>query len=258
MKYKNNNEIGKESTCLKVTSFLVSFFCTLISVFCLMTFSFCFLVVDGKAALIHPLNELKVIEVPISNTGLTRITVKDDRIADVFGVAGEYVMEADEAHGQVFIRPLEPALNPISITLTTMGGYTQDLRLLPKNQVPEALILQKPEAGKVQASPGQFITRTDIEDLLYALSDGRIPVGYRNVPLKIPHHEEPYPVKAELTNGKLRGLTYEVKNWATIPWILAESGFAQKLNLTVVAILMPQKVLNPGERMQVYVAASSL
>jgi hypothetical protein len=50
----------------------------------------------AQAAIIHPLNDLKVIEVPISQSGLTRITVKGDRISNVFGVAGEYVMEPDE------------------------------------------------------------------------------------------------------------------------------------------------------------------
>ncbi|MBA3814872.1 MAG: hypothetical protein H0X26_10430, partial [Alphaproteobacteria bacterium] len=62
---------------------------------------------------------------------------------------------------------------------------------------------------------------------------------------------------------KLRGLTYEVKNLATIPWILAESGFAEKLNVDVldihvVAVLMPKKFLKPGESIHVYVAAKSL
>ena len=218
---------------------------------------------ESQAALIHPLNDLKVIEVPISNRGLTRITVKEDRIADVFGVAGEYVMEADETQGQVFIRPLEPALHPISLTLTTEGGHTQDLRLVPKNQVPEAILLRVEVTDKVKQNDSRVllsdgITRNEIEDLLYALSEGRIPVGYKNVPLNIPHEVEPYPVRAELTNGKLRGLTYEVKNEGTIPWILAESGFAEKLDLNIVAILMPQKLLTPGERMRVYVASKSL
>src|SRR5439155_24281717 len=109
---------------------------------------------SAHAALIHSLDDLKVIEIPISSQGLTRITVKGDRISNVFGVAGEYVMEADEEQGQVFIRPLEPALNPISLTLTTEGGYTQDLRLVPKNQVPIALILkgEEEEAAKENAS----------------------------------------------------------------------------------------------------------
>lgn len=209
---------------------------------------------SAQAALIHPLNDLKVIEAPISQTGLTRITVKGDRISNVFGVAGEYVMEPDEDQGQVFIRPLEPALNPISLTVTTEGGHTQDLRLIPLNQAPEALILQA--EGETQQT--HTISRNEIEDLLYACVEGRIPVGYKSVPLKIPQNDEPHSLLREIKGEKLRGLTYEVKNWATIPWILAESGFAQRLNIEVVAVLMPKKILKPGERMHVYVAAKSI
>lgn len=212
----------------------------------------------AQAALIHPLNDLKVIEVPISEAGLTRITVKGDRISNVFGVAGEYVMEPDEDQGQVFIRPLEPALNPISLTLTTEGGHTQDLRLVPKNQAPEALILKAEQKEEVDKAAQGSITRHEIEDLLYACSEGRILIGYKSVALEISTSEGPYPLIAEVKNSKLRGLTYEVKNWATIPWILAESGFAQKLDADVVAVLMPKKLLKPGESTYVYVAARSL
>jgi type-F conjugative transfer system secretin TraK len=257
MNYEVNNMIEKETICLKVTSFLVSFFCTLISAFCLMTFVLCCLAFDSHAAQLHSLNDLKVIEVPISNTGLTRITVKEDRISNVFGVAGEYVMEADETQGQVFIRPLEPALNPISLTLTTEGGHTQDLRLVPKNQAPEALILKAEQNSNVEKTQ-ESISRNEIEDLLYALLEGRIPIGYKSVALEIPTSDEPHRLISEVKSNKLRGLTYEVKNGATIPWILAESGFTEKLNLDVVAVLMPQKLLKPGERMRVYVAVRSL
>lgn len=210
------------------------------------------------AATIHPLNDLKVIEVPISQTGLTRITVQDDRISNVFGMRGQYEMEADETSGQVFIRPQDHVLGPISLTLTTEGGHTQDLRLIPKPQSPEALILEKPESEKAQEMTQQSINRHDIEELLYACAEGRIPPGYHSVKLEIPNSDETYPLVSEITNGKLRGLTFEVKNEATIPWILAESGFAEKLGLDVVAVLMPKKLLNPGERMQVYVTVRSL
>lgn len=215
----------------------------------------------AQAALIYPLSDLKVIEVPISQAGLTRITVKGDRISNVFGVAGEYVMEPDEDQGQVFIRLLEPALNPISLTLTTEGGHTQDLRLVPKDQAPEALILkaeQIPDSKKAQALLTTSITRNEIEELLQACEEGRIPIGYENIPLSIPTPDEPYRLIREVKNSKLRGLTYEVKNWATIPWILAESGFSQKLDAEVVAILMPKKILKPGESAYVYVCARSI
>lgn len=69
-----------------------------------LTLSF-LMATTAQAAIQRPLDELKVIEVPISKQDLTRITVKEDRILNVFGVTGEYVLEADEDQGQIFIRP---------------------------------------------------------------------------------------------------------------------------------------------------------
>ena len=239
-----NSKINKQSKKTKTLFFLIPVSWCLIS--------------ETQAALIHPLNDLKVIEVPISQAGLTRITVKGDRISNVFGMRGEYDMEPDEDQGQVFIRPIEPALSPISLTLTTEGGYTQDLRLVPKKQAPEAIILQAEDEHQARSQLDDAITRNEIEELLLACKEGRIPVSYKNVALDIPSSDEEHYLVREIKNNKLRGLTYEVSNSSTIPWILAESGFAQKLDLKVVAILMPQKILKPGERMQIYVAAKSI
>src|SRR3990167_965830 len=104
----------------------------ILSLFFLLTLS------AVKAALIQTLDESRVIEVPISKEDLTRITVQEDRIRNVFGVTGEYVLETDEDQGQIFIRPTDLE-KPFSLTLTTEKGRTQDLRLIPKDQAPEAL-----------------------------------------------------------------------------------------------------------------------
>jgi len=82
----------------------------ILSLFFLLTLS------AVKAALIQTLDESRVIEVPISKEDLTRITVQEDRIRNVFGVTGEYVLETDEDQGQVFIRLpnfSETSLKPI-------------------------------------------------------------------------------------------------------------------------------------------------
>lgn len=253
--------------------------CSLIPVTCYLIPVSCYLSTESQAATVHKLNDLQVIEVPISQTGLTRITVKGDRINNVFGVAGEYVMEADESQGQVFIRPMESVLGSISITVTTEGGHTQDLRLLPQNTPPEALILNVEENKNSRDAQGisaatrtipstDSISRNDIEDLLYACAEGRIPVGYLSVPLKLPSGDDPYLLIGEISNKRLRCLTYEVKNSESIPLILGtdvrtqtleESSFAERFtNLTVLAILMPKKLLKPGESTHVFIAAKSL
>ncbi len=275
------------------------------------------------AAIVKPLDNLKVIEVSISREGLTRITVKDDRILNVFGVTGEYVLEADEDQGQIFIQPANfGATTPLSLTITTEGGHTQDLRLLPKDQAPEALILESMEDGlghehlpyrnskllkgqslypsqsrlllSPASQPHPPISRNEIEDLLQACRQEKIPIGYKTVPINwkksvsnaseasrddlkndlqsVVTQDDSQPEDAEnfaffpllireLKGERLRGLTYELKNTSNTPFTLSEAEFAKSLDLkrnSIIAILMTKKTLIPGERTFVYVVAKSL
>ncbi|MBS0272301.1 MAG: type-F conjugative transfer system secretin TraK [Proteobacteria bacterium] len=216
----------------------------------------------AQAAIQHTLNNLKVIEAPISKRDLTRIAVEEDRILNVFGMTGEYSLEADEEHGQIFIRP--QSLNnskPIHLTFVTEGGYTQDLRLIPKDQLPETLIFNiHRESSKQKPSLNMAlqpeITRDEVEDLIYACRDNRIPLGYKAIPLNITTPTEFYPLIRELKGEKLRCLTYEVRNITEAPVILAEVEFAANLpskKKDLIAILMPIKSLNSGETTEAYV-----
>lgn len=210
-------------------------------------------------AQLYPLNDLHVIKATISHQGLTRITVKDDRILNVFGITGEYVLETDEDQGQIFIRPMGAgSLNPISLTLTTEKGYTQDLRLAPMDKAPEALILQAEEAsneGLAKKKAQSIASLGEIESLIQACQEERIPVDYRSMPLDIvpkkvgTQHKE-YRLIREIRGPGLKGLTYEVRNTSQIPLIMAEQSFADR---DVIAVYMPLRLLNPGEKTHVYV-----
>lgn len=206
----------------------------------------------SDAALLHPLNDEKVIEVPISGQSLTRITVKNDRILNVFGLATEYALETDTDQGQIFIRPGSGSSNPISLTLTTEKGFTQDLRLIPKEKAPEALILEDRQ-DNVKAED-ILPNREEIEDLIHACIEGRIPQGYKQMPLDLKTTQGPYHLIREI-RGVLRGLTYEVKNTSNIPLILSEEAFVKKGSLQVIAIFLTKRTLKPGERSTIHVVA---
>lgn len=261
-----------------------------------LTLSF-LMTTTAQAATQRPLDELKVIEVPISKQDLTRITVKEDRILNVFGVTGEYVLEADEDQGQIFIRPAGLNNNkPIHLTLTTEAGHTQDLRLIPEDKKPEALILKAEDNSKKDllwvhgsqlshSSPprkegitGNDITHDDltregVEDLIDACREGRIPLGYKlaPIPLETGNKEksltpntkpfiEPHSLVRELRGEILRCLTYEVRNDTKTSLKFSEGEFAKSLSSkipNIIAILMPTKTLNSGERTHVHVVASS-
>lgn len=215
---------------------------------------------SAHAAITKNLDEMKVIEVPVSQDGLTRIKVQEDRILHVFGNVGEYVLETDENQGQVFIRPLEVNSRPISLTLTTEAGHTQDLRLMPKNQAPEAIILKSDNALKQEIAREKLssapIFREEAEGLIQALQEGRIPLGYKEMPINLTVFNEFYQRVREVQGEKLKGFTYRLQNKTQKPQVLSESEVAKSLPFPahkVVAVLIPQKTLNPKEGTEIYV-----
>ncbi|HUX79578.1 MAG TPA: type-F conjugative transfer system secretin TraK [Alphaproteobacteria bacterium] len=227
----------------------------------------------AHAAIVRPLDEMKVIEVSISQQGLTRIKVENDRILHVFGIAGEYVLETDTDQGQVFIRPLTlDGSHRISLTLTTEAGRTQDLRLIPSHQAPEALILKNDTEIKQELERDSLneekrthapLFREEVENLICACQDGRIPMGYTEVPLNLNTLQEPYLLIRDIQGQKLRGLTYRVQNNTKETQVLSEEEFARRSfseggtlkSKEIVALLISQKTLKPGEGTDVYVAA---
>ncbi|MBY0500433.1 MAG: type-F conjugative transfer system secretin TraK [Alphaproteobacteria bacterium] len=219
----------------------------------------------AHAAIVRSLDEMKVIEVPISQQGLTRIKVQDDRILHVFGNAGEYALETDENQGQIFIRPtpLEgTSSKPISFTLTTELGHTQDLRLLPKDRAPEALVLkmdttlqQEIEQERRASAP---LFREEVESLIFALQEERIPLGYKEMPISLTTLNESYQRIRELQGQTLRGFTYHIQNKTQTPQVLSESDLAKALPFNpnkIIALLLSKKTLTPGEGTEIYVVA---
>lgn len=247
----------------------------------------------GQAALERTLNEKTVIEAHISQDNLTRIKVEGDRILHVFGLHGTYALEAEEETGQIFIRPLESfedspsqKSKPIHLTLTTEKGLTQDLRLVPKNKSPEALILKSPEPKDLKKERN-LISQQQLKDLIQACQDNRIPQGYRSVPLKIdPPHLYPDPLTGpfevqlirEVKEGEgslqgsdlkggglqgrdLKGLTYEIKNTSSNALVLCEQELALRGPIPadyIIAILFSKRTLHPGESTHAYIIAKVL
>ncbi len=231
---------------------------------------------SAHAAMVRPIDEKKVLEVSIAQEELTRIKVEDDRILQVFGLAGEYVLETDDHQGQIFIRPVHvgevdsrisdalvsrSSSKPINLTITTEAGHTQDLRLIPKKQAPEALILKvdteiaQELAKEKQAHAPLF--REEVEELIHACREEHIPLGYKEVPLDLNTLQGPHLLVREIQGQKLRGLTYRVQNNSQDVWVLSEPEFASSLTLkpkALIALLISKKTLNPGEGTDVYVA----
>lgn len=70
------------------------------------------------------------IKTNISYQNLNRITVKGDKIDSILGIETAFHIEKHDKTGDAFIRPTEDnAYNPISLSVVTTSGKTQDLLL---------------------------------------------------------------------------------------------------------------------------------
>lgn len=258
-----------------------------ILVFCLLLLN----LTPSQSTLIRTLDEEKVIEAPLSKEDLTRIKVEHDRILHVFGNAGEYILETDDSLGQIFIRlASSDTLKPLSLTLITEKGKTQDLRFLPQTQASETIILKSAE--EESKNPLSLISRDEVETLIEAARTNRIPLGYKpsslslksfkGPDLKGPALHPPYrliralkenPLTGELLKGAhLYCLTYEVTNPPLASdreqtLLLSPEGLTKTASLLVppegksleeeniVAILIPKPIVYSGERTKFYVVA---
>jgi type-F conjugative transfer system secretin TraK len=103
------------------------------------------------------MNESERLEANISQNVMNRIAVTNDRIVNVFGDEGLFATQADEETGQVFIKPTaDNGLKPLSITLTTENGLTQDLQLNPVEGNASTIIL-KSLTKITQRSPQELL-----------------------------------------------------------------------------------------------------
>ena len=100
------------------------------------------------------LSEHKRLEVTISSELMNRLTVVNDRIANIFGDEGTFVTQADENTGQIFIKPtVENSNKPLSITIITENGITQDLLLKPEGTEAATVILKGTNNVKNASAP---------------------------------------------------------------------------------------------------------
>lgn len=85
----------------------------------------------------------KRLNAPISQDSMNRITVANDRITNVFGDEESYVLQTEEHTGQIFLKPTaDNGDKPLSLTLMTENGLTQDLTLEPTQKGATTLILK--------------------------------------------------------------------------------------------------------------------
>lgn len=105
----------------------------------------------NQQLVMHPDKRLKAT---ISHDAMNRLAVVNDRITQVFGDQDAYEVQSEETTGQIFLKPsLDNGKKPLSVTLITESGMTQDLLLQPSEQAATTILFKK--AVAVEQEPHQ-------------------------------------------------------------------------------------------------------
>jgi hypothetical protein len=127
----------------------------------------------ATSALASPtMNPAQILDVHISDKGMTRISVENQKIQDVFAHPANLQNNLTlHKSGHVFITP-DGLVDSVYLTVITDQGETQDLKLSLKNKKPEPLILK--ESKKVSKTA----SNRDISQIVAVFVSGDIPVGF--------------------------------------------------------------------------------
>lgn len=221
-------------------------------------------------------NPDKRIKAYISNDSMNRIAVANDRITQVFGDSEAYETQTEENTGQVFIKPTtENANKPLSITLITESGMTQDMTLEPSTREAATIILKNtaapsssypmggfsgPGAGSMPTTYGMgqgpnhgYSPQSFHEHAIQAMKllvSGQAPtLGGEDFTRTGPKGVELGLITAYMI-GSLKGFKIEIKNTSGAPLELLEKDFYQTGD---VAIFFDKRFVGTGESVPFYV-----
>ncbi len=224
----------------------------------------------GESALAlqtYPLIDHQSTTLHISQTGLNRIAVANDRIQQVFGAEGTFDVQSDEEGGQIFLKLTSESYlgshpsKPSTITLITESGLTQDLRLVPKN-IEFQSILFKPDFQSQKTSNEKNGSTDQIQSsisLMKAMLRNESLDGYTKVALNqmaVSSVAKEHLKDLSLTplfhyHGEhLEGKVYSLTNQGSVSLTLKEQDFALQDDL---AISLPRKLIHASETITLYV-----
>ncbi len=191
---------------------------------------------------VHALRQLPLIDhqksvVEISNSEMTRIALKEDRIKQIFGVESDLTVEVDEVTGQIFLRPMGSIhRDHINLTIITEKGLTHDLKLIPKAKEADTILfyqaLEEPATHEVTSRASRI---NQIADLIRQMSEQtNSSVGCSQHPLKLNSSKRDYgpDLHVELievvSQGSWEGLIYTIRNISSAQQYLHLECLAQK------------------------------
>lgn len=198
-----------------------------------------------------PLDASKVIEFKISKTGLTRISIDNDSIEDVYAYPAEPDLITHHKSGHVFVTPDELEV-PVYLTVITRRGAAQDLRLLPVSKKAEPILLKYEEAKK-DSLPESASPQDASAHLLAQFMKGKVPDGFFSVAAnEVSRGEGPVETILEKAyqNNQFRVLVFAVKNESPERHTLDNKVFWSKGD---VALAFDHPTLAPQETAKLFV-----
>lgn len=223
-----------------------------------------------QAIALNPDKRLKAV---ISFDSMNRFAVANDRITQVFGDQEAYEVQTEESTGQVFLKPTqENGKKPLSITLITEAGVTQDMTLEPQERDATTVILKNAAATKSSPQPAHPSYQTQslpTQSLGHQAPNYGAGLSYQEqvilamkqlVAGVAPSIDEAFNRKtasgltAYLMHGyqvgDFKGFKVEVKNTSGLTMDILEKDLYQQGDL---AFCLEKRVLAPGEVTILYV-----
>ena len=192
------------------------------------------------------------LQFKISLYDLNRIEVRGDRINQVFGNGGAFVVDHDSDKGHLYIKPSPTnGRRPISLSITTERGAVQDLILTPFDIPSETVLLKS--AYRAPNKQGKHIVLGFMKDLVQGVVQSKYEVdhGVEDMPLW-----DSIETKRITTykSGALYGEILSFKNEGEDPLTLHETHFitmGEETN-TVLAIGLEKYEVGPGDITKIY------
>lgn len=103
----------------------------------------------------------------VSTTGLTRISMANDRITDVRGPNGRYALQNDNREGAVFVKVVGEDKTPFTLFIATEKNHNVVLHVTPKAKTPDSIVLNS-ETGQTREAT-RWEDQTPYTDVLTQL-----------------------------------------------------------------------------------------
>lgn len=189
----------------------------------------------------------------ISENSINRIAVDDDRIAQIFGLTEDLVIETDNHTGQIFLRTKQ--VKPIDLSIITEKQVTLDLRLHPKPIPGETIIIKTyKQANLSKLNPKTTNYLEQITSLMVAIAKHQTITSYNlaKVNKQILLWDKIDLIQThEYLGNNLSGEIYSLTNKTKERLFLTETQFGWEQKIAAVAI--KQHALAPNEKTEIYI-----